>query len=65
MLPDLVVAAAQGIEGSQLTILNGAQGLSEFTTGLAAEGLTVYEALRRSLAAVSRPTEPPATPAAG
>ncbi|HWH11374.1 MAG TPA: SPFH domain-containing protein [Solirubrobacteraceae bacterium] len=56
MLPELVAAAAQGIEGSQLTILNGAQGVSEVASGLAAEGLAVYEALRRSLATVSRPT---------
>jgi flotillin len=56
MLPELVAAAAQGIEGSQVTILNGAQGVSEFATGLAAEGLAVYDALRRGLAAVAKPT---------
>jgi flotillin len=64
MLPELVAAAAQGIDGSKLTILGGAQGLTEFTTGLAAEGLTIYDALRRSLAAVTAPdtaiADPPA-----
>lgn len=58
MLPELVAAAAQGIDGSTLTILNGAQGLTEFTTGLAAEGLAIYDALRRSLAAVTAPDAP-------
>jgi flotillin len=66
MLPELVAAAAQGIDGSKLTILNGAQGLTEFTTGLAAEGLTIYDALRRSLAAVTAPdTVGGAGPASG
>jgi len=58
MLPELVAAAAQGIEGTQLTILGGAHGLTQFTTGLAAEGLTIYDALRRSLAAVTMPDAP-------
>jgi flotillin len=49
MLPALVTAAAGGISGSNLTVLNGSQGVSEMAVGLAAQGLSVYETLRKSL----------------
>jgi uncharacterized membrane protein YqiK len=51
MLPALVQAAAQGIEGSKLTILNGSNGVNDVATGLAAQGLTIYETLRTALTA--------------
>jgi uncharacterized membrane protein YqiK len=50
MLPALVQASARGIEGSRLTILGGSQGVNEFTTGLAAQGLSIYTALQSLLA---------------
>jgi flotillin len=50
MLPALVEAAAKGIDGSKLTILNGAQGVNDVATGIAAQGLSIYEALRAGLA---------------
>ena len=49
MLPALVEAAAKSIDGSRLTVLNGAQGVNEVATGMAAQGLTIYEALRGAL----------------
>jgi membrane protein involved in colicin uptake len=49
MLPALVQAAAQGIEGSQLTILNGSSGVNDVATGIAAQGLSIYETLRGAL----------------
>jgi uncharacterized membrane protein YqiK len=49
MLPALVTAAAGGISGSNLTILSGSQGVSDMAVGLAAQGLSVFEALRRSV----------------
>ncbi|MEA3033665.1 MAG: flotillin [Sphingomonadales bacterium] len=51
MLPSLVEASAHGIEGSKLTILNGSSGVNEIATGLAAQGLSIYDALRAALAA--------------
>jgi len=51
MLPPLVEAAAHGLEGSSLTVLNGSQGLSDIATGVAAQGLAVYQTLRDALAA--------------
>src|SRR4051794_14592571 len=50
MLPALVEASAHGIEGSKLTILNGSSGVNEVATGLAAQGLSIYEALRGAVA---------------
>ncbi len=49
MLPSLVTAAAGGISGSNLTILSGSQGVSDMAVGLAAQGLSIFEALRRSV----------------
>jgi uncharacterized membrane protein YqiK len=49
MLPSLVTAAATGISGSSLTILNGSQGVSEMAVGLASQGLSIFETLRHSL----------------
>jgi flotillin len=46
MLPQLVEASAKGIEGSKLTILSGSNGVNEVATGLAAQGLSIYETLR-------------------
>src|SRR4051794_1624314 len=50
MLPALVEAAAKSIDGSHLTVLNGAQGVNEVATGMAAQGLSIYETLRGALA---------------
>jgi flotillin len=50
MLPELVDAAARGIQGSRLTVLNGAQGVSDVATGVVAQGLSIYDTLRDSIA---------------
>lgn len=49
MLPSLVQAAAGGMSGANLTVLNGSQGVSEMAVGLAAQGLSIFETLRHSL----------------
>jgi uncharacterized membrane protein YqiK len=49
VLPALVEAAAQGLSGAQLTILNGNQGVGEMLAGLAGEGLAVFDTLKSSL----------------
>ena len=51
MLPSLVQAAAQSMQGSRLTVLNGATGVNDIAIGLAAQGLSIYESLRKSMAA--------------
>jgi len=40
-LPELVRAAAEGLKGANLTVLNGAEGLNETVASLAAQGATV------------------------
>jgi flotillin len=59
-LPTLVEAASRGIADSNLTILNGAQGVSEMIAGLVAQGLSVLELLRSSTAS---PNSTPVIPA--
>ena len=53
MLPELVEAAAGGIAGSNLTVLNGSQGLNEMAVGVAAQGLSIFDTLRKGLASSS------------
>jgi flotillin len=47
-LPALVAEAAKGINGSHLTILNGADGVNQLVASLVGQGLSVYDALRHS-----------------
>jgi len=48
-LPDLLRAAAEGLQGANLTILNGADGLSGVVASLASQGLAVLDSVRRGL----------------
>jgi flotillin len=47
-LPALSASAAQGIAGSNLTILNGTEGVSQVVAGMVGQGLTILDTLRRS-----------------
>jgi uncharacterized membrane protein YqiK len=47
-LPELVASAAQGIQGSNLTILNGSEGVGQVVAGLVGQGLAVLDTLRSS-----------------
>jgi uncharacterized membrane protein YqiK len=49
-LPEMLRAAASGLTGANLTVLNGNDGLSDLVAGLAAQGLNLYETLRASVA---------------
>ena len=48
VLPALVDAAARGLAGSNLTILNGTQGVNEVVAGLVGQGLSILDALKNS-----------------
>jgi flotillin len=75
-LPVLVQAAARGLAGSNLTILNGTDGVNEVLVGLVGQGMSILDALRKSTAsapatngattvpASSRPTPPAPAPTA-
>ena len=64
-LPALVDAAARGIAGSQLTILNGAQGVNEIVAGLVGQGLSILDVLRKSTTAAAGNGALPAQPSGG
>jgi flotillin len=59
-LPALVEAAAQGIAGSNLTILNGTQSVNEVVTGLVGQGLSILGVLKKSTAAAGANGSAPA-----
>lgn len=48
-LPEIVDKAARGLAGSNLTVLNGAEGLSQVTSGLVSQGLAIFDAVRNGL----------------
>jgi uncharacterized membrane protein YqiK len=48
ILPSLVEAAARGLAESNLTVLNGTQGVNEVMAGLVGQGLTILDTLKKS-----------------
>src|SRR5499427_4411137 len=44
-LPQIVKEAAGGLAGSNLSVLNGAEGLSELAAGLVSQGLTILDSV--------------------
>jgi flotillin len=65
-LPQIVREAAAGLQGADITVLNGADGLGELAAGLVSQGLTIFESVRRNLQPVDdvpgerRGPQPPA-----
>jgi uncharacterized membrane protein YqiK len=47
-LPALVEAAARGLAGSNLTILNGTEGVNEVLVGLVGQGMSILDALKKA-----------------
>ncbi len=52
-LPLLVQAAAQGLAGSNLTILNGTDGVTQVLTELVGQGMSILDALKKASGSVS------------
>jgi flotillin len=50
-MPAIISAAASGLSGANLTVLNGTDGLGQLTAGIVAQGVQFYESLRTSLRA--------------
>jgi flotillin len=48
-LPQIVKEAAGGLAGANVSVLNGADGLSEIAAGLVAQGLTILESVKAGL----------------
>jgi len=53
-LPALVAEAAKGITGSNVTILNGADGINQLVASLVGQGFTIYDTLRHALPETAR-----------
>jgi uncharacterized membrane protein YqiK len=60
VLPALVEAAARGLADSNLTILNGTQGVNEVVAGLVGQGLSILDTLKKSAAITGHGASPAA-----
>lgn len=49
-LPAIVEAAARGLDGANVTILNGTQGVNEVLAGVVGQGLSILDVLKKSAA---------------
>jgi flotillin len=63
VLPALVEAAARGLADSNLTILNGTQGVNEVVAGLIGQGLSILDTLKKSGAVTGHDASPAPVPA--
>ena len=57
-------AAARGLAGANLTVLNGTQGVNEVVAGLVGQGISILDLLRKSTAVAPAPSANGTTPAA-
>jgi uncharacterized membrane protein YqiK len=48
-LPQIVKEAAAGLQGANVSVLNGADGLGEIAAGLVGQGLTILDSVRKSV----------------
>jgi flotillin len=48
-LPQIVKEAAAGLQGANVNVLNGADGLGEIAAGLVGQGLTILDSVRQNL----------------
>jgi flotillin len=48
-LPQIVREAAAGLSGANISVLNGADGLSEIAAGLVSQGLTILDSVKKGL----------------
>src|SRR3984957_7026747 len=56
-LPLIVKEAAAGLAGANVSVLNGADGLSEIAAGLVSQGLTILDAVRKGMPGQGRTTD--------
>jgi uncharacterized membrane protein YqiK len=48
-LPQIVKEAAAGLNGANVTVLNGSEGLGELAAGLVSQGITILESVRKGV----------------
>jgi flotillin len=54
-LPEMLRAAAQGLQGANVTVLNGAEGMNSVVASLAAQGITMLDTIRTGLSKAPEP----------
>jgi flotillin len=58
-LPEIVKSAATGLNGANVTVLNGADGLGDIAASLVGQGSAIFEAVRKGFqGGAPRPTTP-------
>jgi flotillin len=57
-LPQIVKEAASGLQGANVSVLNGADGLGEIAAGLVSQGLTILDSVRKGV--IQQPEGTPA-----
>ncbi|WP_405801035.1 SPFH domain-containing protein [Streptomyces sp. NBC_01506] len=57
VLPELVDSAAKGLAHSQLTVLNGTDGVNEMAAGLVGQGMTILNSLQGHTGSTRAPAE--------
>jgi flotillin len=60
-LPEMLRAAAEGLRGANLTVLDGADGLSGVVASLAGQGMALLDSVRSGLAGATETAGPPGT----
>ena len=61
-LPQIVREAANGLAGANVSVLNGAEGLSELASGLVAQGMSIFDAVKRGMNGQAGDSAPPVGP---
>jgi hypothetical protein len=59
-LPQIVREAAGGLAGANVSVLNGADGLSEVAAGLVSQGMAILDSVKKGMGGNSDQPLPPA-----
>jgi flotillin len=59
-LPDMLRAVAEGLQGANVTVLDGADGLNKMAASLATQGMAILDVVRNGVAAANLPAPSPA-----
>ncbi len=62
-LPQIVREAAGGLAGANLSVINGAEGLSQVAAGLVAQGISILDTVKKGLSEEAAGRSSPARPA--
>jgi flotillin len=64
-LPQIVREAAGGLSGANVSVLNGADGLSEIAAGLVSQGMAILDSVKKGMGSSADEPSQPSRPAIG